>query len=174
MARWGAVVMIHPAGLGGIRVDGHRETATANASWTASSARSMSPKALTRTATARPYSSRNTRSISDPSTTGTRSVRIEVLEGAYFDRSGAGASRLGGPRQCRVEVGGGDHPEPANVFLAFGERPVRHQDLAPLLDAHHCGRIWAAKPTREHPPTTQPQLRVAHLCVPVDLLSRPR
>src|SRR5258708_1796884 len=139
MARLRAVVMIHPAGLGGFRVDAHRAPATANASWTASSARSMSPKALTRTATAPPYSSRNTRSISDPSTTGTRSVRIDVLEGAYLDRSGAGASRLGGPRQCRVEVGSGDHPDPANEFLAFGELPVRHHDLAPLIDTHHCG-----------------------------------
>src|SRR5262245_11138282 len=56
--------MIHPAGLGGSPVDGHRCTAAANASWTASSATSMSPNVRTRTATARPYSFRKTRSIS--------------------------------------------------------------------------------------------------------------
>ena len=39
-----AVVMIQPAGLGGTPSAGQRWTATANASWTASSARSMSPK----------------------------------------------------------------------------------------------------------------------------------
>ena len=44
MARRRAVVMIHPAGLGGSPVSGQRCTATAKASWTASSATSMSPK----------------------------------------------------------------------------------------------------------------------------------
>ena len=56
MARFLAVVMIHPAGLGGSPLDGHRCTAAVNASWTASSATSISPKTRTRTATARPYS----------------------------------------------------------------------------------------------------------------------
>ncbi len=52
MARLRAVVMIHPAALVGSPVDGHRCTAVVNASWTASSAMSMSPKTRTRTATA--------------------------------------------------------------------------------------------------------------------------
>ena len=56
MARWRAVVMIHPAGLGGSPARGQRRAASANASWTASSAMSMSPKTRVRTATARPYS----------------------------------------------------------------------------------------------------------------------
>ena len=64
MARLRAVVMIQPAGLGGSPSCGHRRVATAKASWTASSATSMSPKTRTRTATARPYSSRKTRSTS--------------------------------------------------------------------------------------------------------------
>ncbi len=59
-----AVVMIQPAGLGGSPLSGHRRTASVNASWTASSAASMSPKTPTSTATARPYSSRKTRSMS--------------------------------------------------------------------------------------------------------------
>src|SRR5258708_1316057 len=55
--------MIHPAGLGGIAAAGHRCTATVRASWPDSSARSMSPNTRARTATARPYSARKTRSI---------------------------------------------------------------------------------------------------------------
>ena len=64
MARLRAVVRIQPAGLGGGPVLGHRSRAVANASWTASSATSMSPNVRTRTATARPCSSRKTRSMS--------------------------------------------------------------------------------------------------------------
>jgi hypothetical protein len=55
-----AVVMIQPAGLGGNPSSGQRCVATVNASWTPSSARSMSPKLRTSTETARPYSARNT------------------------------------------------------------------------------------------------------------------
>jgi hypothetical protein len=54
MPRLRAVVMIQPAGLGGTPSTGHRSRATTNASWTASSARSMSPKWRTRVATALP------------------------------------------------------------------------------------------------------------------------
>ncbi len=56
-----AVVTIQPPGLGGRPSDGQRSTATAKASWTASSARSMSPKTRARVATARPELSRKTR-----------------------------------------------------------------------------------------------------------------
>ena len=63
-----AVVMIHPGGLGGRPLDGHRCKAAANASCTASSARSMSPKARVRTATARPYSRRKICSTSSVDT----------------------------------------------------------------------------------------------------------
>src|SRR5262249_10021327 len=73
-ARLRAVVIIHPAGLGGRPLDGHRCTAIVNASWTASSATSMSPKWRTRTATARPYSSRYTRSISEAVVAGTPAI----------------------------------------------------------------------------------------------------
>jgi len=65
IARLRAVVMIHPAGAGGIPLSGQRATAVANASCTASSARSMSPNTRASTATARPYSRRKTRSISE-------------------------------------------------------------------------------------------------------------
>ena len=64
IARRRAVVMIHPAGLGGTPSAGQRRSASTNASWTASSAASMSPNARTSTATARPCSARNTRPTS--------------------------------------------------------------------------------------------------------------
>ena len=88
IARLRAVVMIHPAGLGGRPASGHRCTATANASWTASSAMSMSPKTRTRLATARPDSARNTRSMSVHRrlpTIGPGQLGF-VLEGTNLDR----------------------------------------------------------------------------------------
>ena len=54
MARLRAVVTIQPAGLAGTPSAGQRSTAVAKASWTASSARPMSPSERTRIATARP------------------------------------------------------------------------------------------------------------------------
>ena len=75
-ARLPAVVMIQPAGLGGRPVRGQRSTATAKASWTASSARSMSPRRRTRTATARAYSRRNTSEIAAGGRSATALVRL--------------------------------------------------------------------------------------------------
>ena len=99
MARLRAVVMIQPAGLGGSPAVGQRCTAAANASWTASSARSMSPRRRTRTATARPYSARKTRSISAP-------VRAAHWNGrTSIGRVVAGAG-LAGPVQRGVQVVG--------------------------------------------------------------------
>ena len=57
MARLRAVVTIHAPGLGG-SVSPHFWTATANASWTASSASPMSPRRRVSVATHRPYSAR--------------------------------------------------------------------------------------------------------------------
>ena len=78
MARLRAVVMIQPAGLGGSPAAGHRCTATANASWTASSAMSRSPKVRVRTATARPYSARKTSSISAADGAGVPGISLSV------------------------------------------------------------------------------------------------
>jgi hypothetical protein len=63
MARLRAVVMIQPAGAGGMPSTGHRDSAVVNASCTASSASEMSPSPRTSTATARPYSRRKTAEI---------------------------------------------------------------------------------------------------------------
>src|SRR5207245_4583153 len=56
------VVTIHAPGLGGWPSDGHLATARVNASWTASSAASISPRKRIRVATQRPYSRRKTAS----------------------------------------------------------------------------------------------------------------
>jgi hypothetical protein len=57
-----AVVAIQAAGLGGIPSRGQRSSATAKASWIASSAASKSRKELISAAATRPYSPRKTRS----------------------------------------------------------------------------------------------------------------
>ncbi len=60
MARLRAVVVIQPPGFGGTPVTGHRSAAMANASATASSARSMSPRTRIKVAVQRPASRRKT------------------------------------------------------------------------------------------------------------------
>src|SRR4051812_5379866 len=84
MSRLRAVVTIHPAGLGGTPDAGHRATASANASCTASSTIPMSFHRRTRMATTRPYSSRNTRSVATRSGLDTSSD--VALERSDFDR----------------------------------------------------------------------------------------
>jgi hypothetical protein len=59
IARLRAVVTIHAPGLAGTPSRGQRSAAIANASWTASSARSKSPSVRIRIETARPNSSLN-------------------------------------------------------------------------------------------------------------------
>ena len=62
LAAFRAVVVIHAPGLRGTPCPGQVSRARANASWTASSARSKSPRTRIIVATARPDSSRNRRS----------------------------------------------------------------------------------------------------------------
>jgi hypothetical protein len=59
MARLRAATVIHAPGLSGAPSAFQRTSAIANASWTASSARSRSPSARASEATARPDSRRN-------------------------------------------------------------------------------------------------------------------
>ena len=66
IARLRAVVVIHAPGLRGTPSLGQRSSATIQASWTASSARSKSPRTRMSDATARPDSRRNRRSIAAP------------------------------------------------------------------------------------------------------------
>src|SRR3984885_109356 len=150
-----AVVTIQPPGVGGRPSDGQRSTATAKASWTASSARSMSPKTRTRVATARPELSRKTRATALPSATrpgggappaadsvpyvmcsapsGRRLPGLRhVLERPDLDRAATRLGATGGDGERDIEVGGLDHPEAADLLLALGERAVGSDDLAAL------------------------------------------
>src|SRR6188768_1387267 len=151
MALLRAVVTIHPAGLGGSPLDGHRCTAAVKASWTASSAIVMSRKTRTRMATARPYSSRNTRSISESWSGGPSGIRAVIFpERADLDRKRRRPRQLRAPRERRVEIGGPDDGEAADVFLAFGERTVGGQDL-PVPDPHDRRGARVVEPAGEHP-----------------------
>src|SRR5580700_4724915 len=135
MARLRAVVTIQAPGLGGWPSDGHLATATVNASWTASSAASISPRKRIRVAMQRPYSRRKTASI----VTARESlvaVRMRSLRAgrASLDRVGEVPAeqradldrplfrRRGelGPLQGLVQVGGVDDPEPGEVLLGLG------------------------------------------------------
>src|SRR4029079_4531505 len=132
IARLRAVVMIHPAGLGGTPDWGHRAIAIVKASWTASSATSMSPKCRTRTDTARPYSSRKTRSTSGVAEGAVSGVRLSLsLKRPHFDRQRQRPRELAPPCERGVEIGGLDHDEAADVLLAFRVRSVSRQQVAP-------------------------------------------
>src|SRR6478672_9815437 len=160
MARLRAVVMIHAAGFGGTPTLGHRSTAAANASWTASSAVSMSPQARTRTDTARPYCSRKTRSISDDGTSVTGvSAFSFVVEGTYFHRKRGRLRQPGSPFQRGVEIGRFDDGESAEVLLAFHEWSVGHERVA-ILHANDGRRARWMQTAGEHPAARRLELPV--------------
>src|SRR5215470_19057767 len=169
-ARLRAVVMIQPAGLGGSPAAGHRCTATVNASWTASSAMSMSPKWRARTATARPYSSRNTREISGARTAGTRvSVPGPVGERPHLDRQRGRPGQLAAPIEGRVEVGRRDDREPAEVLLTLREWAIRDEHVT-AGGPQYGGGAGGVQATGEHPRTGGLHLRAQVIDVPHDLL----
>src|SRR5580704_11563638 len=172
IARLRAVVMIHPAGLGGNPASGHRRAASANASWTASSAVSMSPKTRVRTATARPYSSRKTPSMSASAGPGTLSLCLLpglILERPHLDRDRAREGGLAAPSQRGIQVGGLDHPEAAHVLLALDERSVGDEDVAAVRPDHgrRAGRV---QPAGEDPRAGLLKLGVQRVDVGHDLL----
>src|SRR3984893_1421869 len=170
IARLRAVVMIQPAGLGGTPMDGQRCTATAKASWTASSARSMSPKTRRSTATARPYCSRNICSISPRGAATSPSGLFEViLERPDLDRGGARNGGLCGPGEGSVEVGDLDDPEAPDMLLALGEGTVGGEHVAVLHFDDRCGGR-RVQTSREHPHASRLQLGVNGLDIRVHLL----
>src|SRR6266540_3560198 len=98
---------------------------------------SMSPKTRARTATARPYSSANTRSISESVTAGMSSSAIGVAsERPHFDRKWDDPRRFPGPLQRRVEIGRLDDGETAQMFFALDVRAVRRQHVIALKPKH--------------------------------------
>src|SRR2546421_4435174 len=94
----------------------------------------MSPKRRISRAITRPDSSRKIRSSATRSTGGTNRSWSEVfrvgLERTHLDRAFAGDRSLLRPFEGRIEIGGADHPEAAEVFLGLGERPVGHHHVA--------------------------------------------
>src|SRR5512146_18990 len=137
MARLRAVVTIHAPGLGGSPSDGHLATATVNASWTASSAASISPRKRIRVATQRPYSLRKTasavaapafmaaariRSLRAGRVSPYRVVEVPVEERADLDRPQFRGRGELGPLQGLIQVGDVDDPESGEVFLGLRVR----------------------------------------------------
>src|SRR6266571_8526232 len=173
-ARWRAVVVIQPPGLGGRPSAGHLRRATANASWTASSATSMSPKTRIRAATDRPDSWRKIRPTSaSPSlgaacTSPTRSGLGFAPEGADLDRLPDRGGGLRRPGERSVEIGGLDDVEAAEVFLRLREGAVGGQYLA-AGHAHDGGGVGFGQAAGEDPGAGRLHLLVEDL----DLLPGP-
>src|SRR5690625_919724 len=150
IARLRAVVMIQPAGLGGITDSGQRCVAVANASATASSAMSRSPKWRVSTATARPYSSRNTAAMSSTVLSAGSDSAIDGR--AYLDRQRGRGGDPPRPLERGVEVGRLDQGETTQVLLALDERTVGHQRVTAVVayDRRDLGRLQSEV---EHPRT---------------------
>ena len=110
--------MIQPPGLGGRPSIGHLRKATTNASCTASSATSKSPKTRIRVATDRPDSSRKIRPIAAASTAGQPPTPRSSGVGHLPERADLDglADRFGGlrrPSERGVEVSSLDDVEAA-------------------------------------------------------------
>src|ERR671918_2507744 len=167
MARLRAVVVIQPPGLGGRPLPGHLRRATANASCTASSATSMSPKTRIRAATDRPDSSRKIRPTSPSSSLGAASPSrtpsgLRGRKRTDLDRPPDGGGGLRRPGERRVEVLGLDDVEPAEVFLRFCEGAVGGQHIA-AGHAHDGGGVGLVQAGAEDPGAGRLQLLVEGL-----------
>src|SRR6266702_3993593 len=165
MARLRAVVVIQPPGLGGRPSPGHLLNATANASCTASSARSISPKTLIRAATDRPDSSRKIRPTSAASSVGALSRTLSSLEDPErtdLDRVPDGRGRLRRPGERSIEVLGLDDVEAAEVFLGLREGSVGGQHLT-AGHSHDGGGVGFVQGAGEDPSAGRPHLLVEDL-----------
>src|SRR6266508_5581838 len=165
MARLRAVVVIQPPGLGGSPPRGHLRKAMANASCTASSARSMSPKARMRAATDRPDSSRKIQPISASSSLGAASGSrtlsgVGVIpERTDLDRLPGGGGRLRRPGERSVEILRLDGVEAAEMLLRLRERAVGRQHLA-IRHPHNSGGVGPVQGAGEDPRAGRLQLLV--------------
>src|SRR5215217_3762400 len=162
MAWWRAVVVIQPPGLGGTPSPGHLPRATAKASWTASSARSMSPKARIRAASDRPDSSRKIRPTSAGSSPAAASPSptpsgLESRKRTDLDRHLDGTGDPRRPGERGVQVLGLDDVEAAQVLLGLHERPVGGHHLA-ACHAHHGGGGGFVQATGDDPGARRLQL----------------
>src|SRR5215217_9628999 len=151
MALLRAVVVIQAPGRSGTPATGQRSTATRKASWTASSARSKSPRTRMRVATACPDSSRNTRSTSARVSSATLTLsslgvwacgpdlgppggpsgrHVHLHDRPDLDRPAADVGDPGRDLDGLVQVLGLDNVEAAELLLGLGERPVGAEGLA--------------------------------------------
>src|SRR4051812_36922612 len=136
-------------------VVGQRATAAANASCTASSARSMSPVVRMSVATARPYCSRKTCSMSADVGCGIGLPASGPAVGLGderpdLDRQGGGAGDLASPVERLVEVRRPNDREPGEVLLPLREGAVGQQDLV-VLQPQHAGGARGVQTVREDP-----------------------
>src|ERR671937_579731 len=157
-----AVVVIQPPGLGGTPSPGHLPRATVNASCTASSARSMSPKTPIRAASDRPDSSRKIRPTSAASSLAAASPSptpsgLEARERPDLDRHLDGLGDPRRPGECGIEVLGLDDVEAAEMLLGLHEGAVGGHHLA-AGDAHDGSSVGLVQATGEHPGPRRLQL----------------
>src|ERR1700761_5884264 len=115
----------------------------------------MLPKTRVRTATARPYSARNTPSISrtptaTPTLAAPRSVPGGILERPDLDGQAGDPGRGGRVAERRVQVGRVHDQEAADVLLALQVGAVGH-DQVPGLFPDHGGRVGPVQAAAEHP-----------------------
>src|ERR1700704_4206141 len=140
MARLRAVVVIQAPGLSGTPSRGQRSSATTNASWTASSARSKSPRTRMSVATARPDSSRNSRSTTawaaagDGNGLGGFAAR-QIPDGPDLDGAVPGGRDARGHLDRLVDVPALDEVEAAELLLGLRERTIG-RDGPPVIHAH--------------------------------------
>src|SRR5688500_9904557 len=109
----------------------------------------MSPHTRTRTATARPYSCRKTRSISAVARTG---IPVpSVLKRTDLDGQGCENGRqFPAPLERGVEIRNLDDIEAPDMLLAFREWPVGHDQVV-VLPSQHRGRLGGMQPAGEYP-----------------------
>src|SRR5512132_2868430 len=167
MARLRAVVVIQPPGLGGRPSAGHLRRATANASWTASSARSMLPKTPIRVATDRPDSWRKIRPtsawsrVAGSSPSPTRSG-LGGGERPDLDRLPDRRRGLGRPDQRGIQILCLDDVETAQMLPRLHKGPVGGHHLT-LGHAYHGGSVGVVQAAGENPGPGRLQLLVEEL-----------
>src|SRR5438552_16693070 len=160
MALLRAARVIQAPGFRGRPSDGHLTSATRKASWTASSARSKSPRILISVARTRPVSSRKARSTTSRVTSaGDRAGELKVLrlhpfefhERPDLDRSTLGGRDPGRGLDGLVDVVALDQVVATELLLGLRERAVGGHGL-PVLDPDRGCRVgWLQGVARAHP-----------------------
>src|SRR5919112_1300650 len=164
MALLRAVVVIQAPGRSGTPAAGQRSMATRKASWTASSARSKSPRTRMRVATACPDSSRNTRSTSARASVATLTPRrlpslgghVDLHDRPDLDRPAADVGDPGRQLDGLVQVLGLDQVEAAQLLLGLvlGDA-LEERALHPVVAAAGRLRLGRGERLERHRPLHQ-------------------